>query len=649
MNCLEWNEKGTILASGSDDHDVILWNPFIRKKLRTLNTGHEGNIFSVKFLPRSNDSLIATCAGDNSVKLFDISVNEILLDCNCHANRVKRLATASDSPSTFWSAAEDGLVIQFDMRQPHRCKDTKNIFINLSNQQARAEAKCININPIRQELMAVGANDPYIRLYDRRHIENASKLSSSHVICYSNSSNNSDDSDCDSPANTRMSGTAQNCFLNHPTSLKNCLAYLAPGHLQTSSNKQGLFSTTYVTFSPDGTELLSNIGSEQIYLFNLFQSRKKFKFFKFKECLETHAVTSKQSGISELECARPLTDYQETLKESAILALKEKRYCSTIDTCNKLLASVDNDSDIYRIRAKALLERKWEGDKYLAMRDAAAAVFLKSDCFKSHSYLIDSLVLLGRLDEASECLEYATSKFSGNKSTFLTLRKKIEEAKTRAESKRSLTTIRERRPGSLMTLDRFSFLNGQSNNDSDSDTSSAGRNSSSGFCSLDDYNENTSDESMNEACQNSSPLTQEVCEKEDLKKRLSASDFDARFCGHCNTTTDIKEANFFGGNGQFVVAGSDEGSFFIWDKKTTNIIKALRGDDSIVNCLQPHPDICMLATSGIDPIVKIWSPLGCATNRDIEDVESVASWNQKRMQIDPLEAMLMMIYRPGLS
>ncbi len=23
-------------------------------------------------------------------------------------------------------------------------------------------------------------------------------------------------------------------------------------------------------------------------------------------------------------------------------------------------------------------------------------------------------------------------------------------------------------------------------------------------------------------------------------------DFDLSFCGHCNTTTDIKEANFFG-------------------------------------------------------------------------------------------------------
>ena len=30
------------------------------------------------------------------------------------------------------------------------------------------------------------------------------------------------------------------------------------------------------------------------------------------------------------------------------------------------------------------------------------------------------------------------------------------------------------------------------------------------------------------------------------KLKFEATDFKLRFCGHCNTTTDIKEANFFG-------------------------------------------------------------------------------------------------------
>lgn len=97
--------------------------------------------------------------------------------------------------------------------------------------------------------------------------------------------------------------------------------------------------------------------------------------------------------------------------------------------------------------------------------------------------------------------------------------------------------------------------------------------------------------------------------EEELNLRNTAIDFESRYLGHCNTTTDIKEANFFGPDGQFIIAGSDDGIFFIWNRKTTNIVRAMWGDTSIVNCVQPHPSSCLLATSGIDPVVKIWTPL----------------------------------------
>ena len=37
-------------------------------------------------------------------------------------------------------------------------------------------------------------------------------------------------------------------------------------------------AATYVTFSPDGTELLVNLGGEQIYLFDVNQKRRMQKF-----------------------------------------------------------------------------------------------------------------------------------------------------------------------------------------------------------------------------------------------------------------------------------------------------------------------------------------------------------------------------------
>lgn len=38
------------------------------------------------------------------------------------------------------------------------------------------------------------------------------------------------------------------------------------------------------------------------------------------------------------------------------------------------------------------------------------------------------------------------------------------------------------------------------------------------------------------------------------------------------------------------------------------IVRALYGDTSIVNCIQPHPSACVVVSSGIDTAVKVWSP-----------------------------------------
>ncbi|MEQ2160300.1 WD and tetratricopeptide repeats protein, partial [Goodea atripinnis] len=122
---------------------------------------------------------------------------------------------------------------------------------------------------------------------------------------------------------------------------------------------------------------------------------------------------------------------------------------------------------------------------------------------------------------------------------------------------------------------------------------------------------------------------------------------------------------FIFSKGQYIVSGSDDGSFFIWEKETTNLVRILQGDESIVNCLQPHPSYCFLATSGIDPVVRLWNPRPEVTSkicdvkrrmfywlcflfpqtdgdngRVVEDMEGAAQANQRRMNADPLEVFV---------
>ncbi|KAL8968372.1 MAG: hypothetical protein Q9183_002488 [Haloplaca sp. 2 TL-2023] len=78
VNALSWSSSGRLLASGSDDQHLNIhsYQPESSTAQFALNTtvstGHSANIFSVKFMPHSNDRTVVTCAGDFDVRVFDI-------------------------------------------------------------------------------------------------------------------------------------------------------------------------------------------------------------------------------------------------------------------------------------------------------------------------------------------------------------------------------------------------------------------------------------------------------------------------------------------------------------------------------------------------------------------------------------------------
>lgn len=85
----------------------------------------------------------------------------------------------------------------------------------------------------------------------------------------------------------------------------------------------------------------------------------------------------------------------------------------------------------------------------------------------------------------------------------------------------------------------------------------------------------------------------------------------------------IKEANFWGND--FVMSGSDCGHVFVWERDTARLCMLLEADQHVVNCLQPHPYLPMLATSGIDYDVKLWAPINDEPNFDEKFAEDVSS------------------------
>jgi len=108
-----------------------------------------------------------------------------------------------------------------------------------------------------------------------------------------------------------------------------------------------------------------------------------------------------------------------------------------------------------------------------------------------------------------------------------------------------------------------------------------------------------------------------------------------RYVGHCNVQTDIKEACFVGAGDAVVAAGSDDGCVVLYDAATGTVLRALEADEDVANCVQCHPTEAVLATSGIESVVRLWSPGADVPEASPEQLARVVARNQERMRDGP--------------
>ncbi|XP_010555203.1 PREDICTED: DDB1- and CUL4-associated factor 8 isoform X2 [Tarenaya hassleriana] len=93
--------------------------------------------------------------------------------------------------------------------------------------------------------------------------------------------------------------------------------------------------------------------------------------------------------------------------------------------------------------------------------------------------------------------------------------------------------------------------------------------------------------------------------------------------GHSNRAA-VKDVNFFGPKSEYVVSGSDCGRLFIWRKKDSELIRAMEADAHVVNCVDSHPHMPLLCSSGTETDIKIWTPEGSEKTTLLENT-SLAS------------------------
>ncbi|XP_074122621.1 DDB1- and CUL4-associated factor 6 isoform X5 [Sminthopsis crassicaudata] len=228
VNTICWNDTGEYILSGSDDTNLVISNPYSRKVLTTIRSGHRANIFSAKFLPCTNDKQIVSCSGDGVIFYTNVDQDaETNRQCQftCHYGTTYEIMTVPNDPYTFLSCGEDGTVRWFDTRIKTSCtkEDCKDdILIN-----CRRAATSVAICPPIPYYLAVGCSDSSVRIYDRRML------------------------------GTRATGN----YAGRGTT--GMVARFVPPHLNNKSCR-----VTSLCYSEDGQEILVSYSSDYIYLFD---------------------------------------------------------------------------------------------------------------------------------------------------------------------------------------------------------------------------------------------------------------------------------------------------------------------------------------------------------------------------------------------
>lgn len=92
--------------------------------------------------------------------------------------------------------------------------------------------------------------------------------------------------------------------------------------------------------------------------------------------------------------------------------------------------------------------------------------------------------------------------------------------------------------------------------------------------------------------------------------------------GHSNSGT-VKGVNFLGPKCEYVVTGSDCGQIFIWNKKGGKVVRVIEADGFDVNCLDTHPHATVLASSGVENGIKMWTPKATGNSIQSTNIDKV--------------------------
>uniref|UniRef100_H0W8A0 DDB1- and CUL4-associated factor 6 n=1 Tax=Cavia porcellus TaxID=10141 RepID=H0W8A0_CAVPO len=587
VNTICWNDTGEYILSGSDDTKLVISNPYSRKVLTTIRSGHRANIFSAKFLPCTNDKQIVSCSGDGVIFYTNVEQDaETNRQCQftCHYGTTYEIMTVPNDPYTFLSCGEDGTVRWFDTRIKTSCakEDCKDdILIN-----CRRAATSVAICPPVPYYLAVGCSDSSVRIYDRRML------------------------------GTRATGN----YAGRGTT--GMVARFIPSHLNNKSCR-----VTSLCYSEDGQEILVSYSSDYIYLFD-----------------------PKDDTARELKTPSA-EERREELRQPPVKRLRLRGDWS--DTGPRARPESERERDGEQSPNVSLMQRmsdmlsRWfeEASEVAQSNRGRGRSRPRGGTSQADVSSLPTVPSSPDLEAGETAMDVdAPAEQSLRPSSSSTVSAQAHSVCSSTGSPRSTSLLSspdsEHRP-SAEASGHHAHHQSDNNNEKQSPKPGTGEPVLSLHYSTEGTTTNFKilifqagydDRSCCEFQTNVDYVVRHYLKKKKKKRilnfqrreffrrrkeRKEMEELDSLnirrplvkmvYKGHRNSRTMIKEANFWGAN--FVMSGSDCGHIFIWDRHTAEHLMLLEADNHVVNCLQPHPFDPILASSGIDYDIKIWSPL----------------------------------------
>uniref|UniRef100_A0A8C6VXZ7 DDB1 and CUL4 associated factor 6 n=1 Tax=Nothobranchius furzeri TaxID=105023 RepID=A0A8C6VXZ7_NOTFU len=638
VNTISWNETGEYILSGSDDTFLVITNPYNKKVKKSIRSGHRANIFSAKFMPHTNDQEIISCSGDGIIFYTHTEKSpDFNRQCQftCHYGTAYEIMTVPNDPYTFLSCGEDGTVRWFDLRTKTSCTkvDCKDdILINCTR-----AATSISISPLVPYYLAVGCSDSSVRIYDRRmlgtratgnytgrgttgmcgrfvptHLSNKSCRVTS--LCYSEDGqevlvsyssdyiylfNPKDDQarELKGPSEERREELRQPPVKR--LRLRGDWSDTGPRARPESERERDGEQSPNLSLMQRMSDILSRWFEEaseaQSSRGTRPQTRPRGKTSNF--CFDLFFCTgaavaagsppdeSVPAAVSHCPPPRstPTTSAPSTTRPSAAEPVLSLHYSSEGTTTKTHVTPPPPPPP------PAPRESSGEQNLPAATTEPPGGVSCSSSTSQGPAGIVSEGSNVGSSPQERSQPEGSDDTSGGCRRTEPAGEGGEESRRQPAPSSQDsddsddepipIPLARFRGQGQRCYLGVLSLLH---------------------FLSL-----------RRSAAARIQELFRRRKERRELEEsgtqNIRRPSVKMVYKGHRNSRTMIKESCFWGNN--FVMSGSDCGHIFIWDRHTAEHLMLLEADNHVVNCLQPHPYDPILASSGIDYDIKIWSPL----------------------------------------